>query len=210
VAHEECRTTSAATSTCRSARLARRIEWRSGTATGTLRDVLEHHMSATDARTLLSALQSAGVDVCLGGGWGVDALLGEENRPHSDLDLWCPAQQLHDLLRVLVHEGVDRVFPWPGDRPWNWVLHDGRRRVDLHLYEAVKGGLWHYGSALGGDRLPDEALAAEGTVDGLAVRCEAPIWALRFHTGYPARDIDRQDVRRLCERFALTLPAQFE
>jgi lincosamide nucleotidyltransferase A/C/D/E len=168
----------------------------------------EHHMSAENARTLLSALQDSGVDVCLGGGWGVDALLGEENRRHSDIDLWCPAQQLHDLLRVLVREGVDRVHPWPGDQPWNWVLHDGRRRVDLHLYEPAGDGQWHYGSALGGERFPDEALAGEGVVDGLTVRCEAPAWAVRFHTGYPAREVDRHDVRRLCERYGFALPAE--
>jgi lincosamide nucleotidyltransferase A/C/D/E len=131
-------------------------------------------MPAADARELLTALQVAGVAFCLGGGWGVDALLGQQNRPHSDIDLWSPADQLHDLLRVMVGEGVDRVFPWPGDRPWNWVLHDGRRRVDLHLYEPAGDGRWHYGSALGGHTFPDDALSGHGVVDGLEVRCETP------------------------------------
>src|SRR3954449_1467240 len=129
-------------------------------------DVVEHHMSAHDARTLLSALQADEVVFCLGGGWGVDALLEVQTRPHSDLDLWVWAEQLHDLLRVLVSQGVDRVLPWPGDRPWNWVLHDGRRRVDLHLYEAAAAGGWHYGSALNGSTFPDDALAGRGVVDG--------------------------------------------
>jgi lincosamide nucleotidyltransferase A/C/D/E len=44
-------------------------------------------MTAEDARALLSALQVAEVGFCLGGGWGVDALLGEQNRLHSDVDL---------------------------------------------------------------------------------------------------------------------------
>lgn len=35
----------------------------------------------------------------------------------------------------------------------------------------------------------------------LAVRCEAAEWAVRWHTGYPPRDVDRHDVSRLCERF---------
>jgi lincosamide nucleotidyltransferase A/C/D/E len=171
--------------------------------------MVEHHMSAEDGRTLLSALQVNGVGFCLGGGWGVDALLGEQSRPHSDLDLWVPAEQVHELLQVLVTQGVDRVFPWPGDRPWNWVLHDGGRRVDLHLFESAEDGRWHYGSALEGETFPDEALSGQGVVDGLSVRCESPAWSLRFHTGYPPRAIDREDMRRLSARYDLPFPAEF-
>jgi len=169
--------------------------------------VTDHRMPAAQARQVLDALTTGGVEVVLGGGWCVDALLGEQTREHSDLDLWAPADQLHELLTVAVALGVDRVFPWPGDRPWNWVLHDGAtRRIDLHLYEPREDGSWHYGSALAGERLPAEALAGEGTVDGLQVRCESPEWALRFRTGYPPREVDRHDVRLLSERFDLPLP----
>ena len=51
-----------------------------------------------------------------------------------------------------------------------------------------------------------EALAGRGTITGTPVRCEAPEWALRWHTGYPPRPVDRHDVTRLCERFGLPLP----
>ena len=36
---------------------------------------------------VLGALDEAGVEAWLAGGWGVDALLGEQTRPHLDLDL---------------------------------------------------------------------------------------------------------------------------
>ena len=45
-------------------------------------------------------LQSAGVRVWLDGGWSVDALLGEQTRPHADLDLAVPAD--HQLRRHLL------------------------------------------------------------------------------------------------------------
>jgi lincosamide nucleotidyltransferase A/C/D/E len=164
-------------------------------------------MSMTEARDILNALGHAGADVCLSGGWAVDALLGEQTRSHSDLDLWAPADDLHDVLRVMVEMDVDRVHPWPGDRPWNWVLHDGaNRRVDLHLYEPMPNGELHYGSAVAGDTFPAEALGGSGALDGLTVRCENPAWALRFHTRYEPREIDRHDMRLLCERFGMQLP----
>lgn len=167
-------------------------------------------MSADDARALMSAITEAGVHACVGGGWGVDALLGVQTRAHSDLDLWVPADELHDLLRSLVAANVDRVYPWTGDRPWNWVLHDGHsRRVDLHLYEPKPGGEWHYGSVLAGECFPPDALAGTGRIGGLEVRCESPGWALRFRAGYPPREEDRHDVTLLCERFELEPPPGF-
>jgi lincosamide nucleotidyltransferase A/C/D/E len=41
------------------------------------------------------------------------------------------------------------------------------------------------------------------------VRCEAPAWAVRWHTGYQPRTVDRHDVPLLCERFGIRLPDAF-
>jgi len=32
-------------------------------------------------------LRALGIEIWLDGGWGVDALLGEQTRPHEDLDI---------------------------------------------------------------------------------------------------------------------------
>ncbi len=109
-------------------------------------------MVLQDVQRLVVRLQERGVDFAVGGGWAVDALLGTQTRAHSDLDLWVRAEDLHDVLSVLVEEGIDRILPWPGDRPWNWVVHDGRRKVDLHLFErADAAGDWRYGGVLTSD-----------------------------------------------------------
>ena len=52
---------------------------------------------ADDVLTLLSTLDQLGVHYWLDGGWGVDCVLGEETREHSDLDL------------VVHRQDVDRV-----------------------------------------------------------------------------------------------------
>jgi len=44
-------------------------------------------MSAERAAETLATLDRAGVTVCCMGGWGVDALIGEQSRKHRDLDL---------------------------------------------------------------------------------------------------------------------------
>lgn len=173
----------------------------------TLVTMATHVMPGLEAAALLRALAAHGVDACVGGGWGVDALVGKQTRKHSDLDLWVEAHALEGLFRVLVEHGIDRIFPWPGDRPWNFVLHDGRtRRVDLHLYETLPGGEIHYGSVLEPLLLPVGALSHQGVIEGCSVRCEEPSQALSFHTGYVPRPSDRHDVAVLCERFDLALP----
>lgn len=168
-------------------------------------------MSAQDAVALLQRLDAHGVDVCVGGGWSVDALLREQTREHSDLDVWAPASHLERLFVAFAEAGVDRIFPWPGDRPWNFVLHDGvRLRVDLHLYEPLADGSLHYGSVVNGGAFSAEALAGCGSIAGAEVRCESAEWALLWHTGYPARAVDRHDVKLLCRRFGLAVPEGFE
>jgi hypothetical protein len=44
-------------------------------------------MLAEDALSVLDVLRNAGADVWIGGGWGIDALVGRQTRQHRDLDL---------------------------------------------------------------------------------------------------------------------------
>jgi lincosamide nucleotidyltransferase A/C/D/E len=170
---------------------------------------MNHQMVLQDVQQLVARLQERGVDFAVGGGWAVDALLGNQTREHSDLDLWVRAEDLHDVLTVLVQEGIDRILPWPGDRPWNWVVHDGRRKVDLHLFErTTAAGDWRYGGALYSETFPEEALQGQGTFGDLSVRCESARWSLEFHNSQNPRDVDVRDMRLLCQHFGLDLPTR--
>lgn len=167
----------------------------------------QYAMPAETARTLLTTLEEHGVAVCVGGGWGVDALVGTQTRDHADLDLWVDAAETDRLFVALAGLEIDRIHPWPGDRPWNFVLHDGRtRRVDLHLYETLANGRFHYGSVTAPFVFSGEDLTGSGRISDVPVRCEAPAFALRNHTGYDLREVDRHDVAVLCEHFGLPVP----
>lgn len=166
-------------------------------------------MEADAVIELLGELATHDVDPCVGGGWGVDALLGEQTRPHADLDLWIPATSFEHAIVAFVHAGVERMFQWGDDRPWNFVLHDGAsRRVDLHLYEPLADGMFHYGGVEPGESFPIDALSGRGLIGGRTVRCESAAWSLRWHTGYAPRLEDRHDVALLCTRFGFDLPAE--
>jgi lincosamide nucleotidyltransferase A/C/D/E len=112
-------------------------------------DFGRHLMSVESVVVLVEALLNRGAQPCVGGGWAVDGLLREQTREHSDLDPWLPAAQLELLIAAFRECGLDRIIPWGGDRPWNFVLHDGvRRRVDLHPYEPPPNSSIHYGSVV--------------------------------------------------------------
>jgi len=167
-------------------------------------------MPPETARGVLAALDAHGTSVCVGGGWAVDALLGRATRAHSDLDLWVEAPDTEGLFVAFAELGIDRIHPWPGDRPWNFVLHDGvSLRVDLHLYETLGDGRLHYGSVSAPFVFSVDDLSGIGEIGGLEVRCERPEFVLRNHVGYPLRDVDRHDVSVLCQRFGLSLPVEF-
>jgi len=44
-------------------------------------------MIAADVIGLYTELQNLSIKIWVDGGWGVDALLGEQPRPHGDLDI---------------------------------------------------------------------------------------------------------------------------
>lgn len=167
-------------------------------------------MPAVAARTLIAALQAHGVAACVGGGWAVDALVGTQTRSHEDLDLWVEAADAERLFAAFVRLGVDRIYPWPGDRPWNFVLHDGQtRRVDLHFYERLGAGQLRYGSVTAPFLFAERDLSGRGEIAGMSVQCEHPEFALRNRIGYEPRGTDRHDVAVLCQHFRIELPASY-
>src|SRR4029453_430152 len=48
----------------------------------------------------LGLMEGGSIDVCLDGGWGIDALLGEQTREHRDLDIIICVEELPRLLAV--------------------------------------------------------------------------------------------------------------
>src|SRR6478672_4276653 len=98
-------------------------------------------MQAADVPAVLAVLDAAGVPAWVDGGWGVDALVGRQTRPHSDLDLVIALDQADPAIDALAPLG----FAVAGDaRPTRLVLRDGAgRQIDCHTvtFDAAGGGL---------------------------------------------------------------------
>src|SRR5262245_30797067 len=98
-------------------------------------------MEAQVVIAILATLDESGVQVWVDGGWGIDALLGEQTRQHGDLDLIVASCDVPRLRKALAVEGYHAE---PGGTPANFVLvHPSRGSVDVHVIEFDDRG---YGS----------------------------------------------------------------
>jgi lincosamide nucleotidyltransferase A/C/D/E len=70
-------------------------------------------MKAERALAVVARLTESGVSLGLDGGWGVDALLGSQTRPHDDLDLIVRLDDVGQLEDALAQIGYVRVAHHP-------------------------------------------------------------------------------------------------
>ena len=158
---------------------------------------------------LCRAFEAAGLAFWIDGGWGVDVLLGEQTRPHSDLDLAAlhsDLQAFGKLLEALSYRRNDR----PGGPDWNWVFRspDGWS-VDLHGFVLDDLGNGILGEPADGSIYPVGSLDGKGTLGGRTLGCIAAPFVLKFRNGFAPRAIDYHDVTALCDRFGLARPSRF-
>lgn len=64
-----------------------------------------HMMQAHDVLAVVVGLRRAGIRCWLDGGWGIDALLGEQTRNHDDLDLVIALADAPVVQAALSHLG---------------------------------------------------------------------------------------------------------
>ncbi len=184
--------------------------------------------TAEDVIELYSGLWAEGVRVWVDGGWGIDALLGRQTRPHKDFDAIAPFEDLPALTQLLDSRGFALKMIWEENRwaPYPellpligrsrpaveaataFVLEDGSgRELDFHIVRFDEHG--HWVPAWDSDLIfPPEAFAGVGTIGGTRVRCLSAEMQMRTHTGYAFKESDIHDLRLLHDRFGIDYPEE--
>ena len=167
-------------------------------------------MQAGEVLTVLSVLAARELRVWLDGGWGVDALLGEETRQHEDVDLVVELEALPDVFETLEPLGFHLA---EDHSPVRVVLRtsDGRQ-VDLHPVTFAEDGTgWQRGASPDGSDCPYPAWGfGQGRILNHPVPCLTPELQLEHHSGYEPRNRDRADMSHLASRFGLSLEDPYE
>ena len=162
-------------------------------------------MPAEDVIEFVKLLKQHNIEVIIDGGWGVDALLGEQTRPHEDLDIAVQHKDVPVIRAMLEARGYQDV-PRDDTRDCNFVLGDAEGHlIDFHSFTFDSEG-----KIIFGVEYPYESLNGIGSINGCPVRCITPEWMLKFHTGYPLDENDYHDVRLLCQRFNIEIPSEYD
>ncbi len=167
-------------------------------------------MNASDVIDFYFQMDALDITIWLDGGWGVDALLGEQTRAHADLDIAVQEADYATARGFLERSGF-RDLQRDDTRPRNFVLADANgREIDFHVIVLDADGNGVHGPRENGQIYPAEALRWTGRVGGVPVRCVSPAFQIASHTGYALSQKGYRDVRALAERFGLDLPSQLQ
>ena len=154
----------------------------------------------------LDLMEASSIEVCLDGGWGIDALLGEKTREHGDLDIIIRVEDVPRLDAVTRASGYARQ---PGGTETNFVLMTpSGHEVDVHaiafdgrgfgVFALPDGRKWPF---------PPAAFLGRGRIEGKDVRCLSPDAQVQCHAqGYTPDQDDLQDMKLLQDRFGVVLP----
>ena len=177
-------------------------------------------VSAEDVIRIYKMLAANSLQIWLSGGWGIDALLGQQTRPHKDLDV---IMLLDDVLRVFEifeKEGYNLKEIWSENR---WVINEDGEKIAtafvLHNPEGCEFDAHAIRLDEGGNGVPTweaedfyftkQDLAGLGRVAGYPVRCITAKSQMICHEGYQLPEKHMRDLERLHEKFGVPYPESF-
>ena len=162
-------------------------------------------MNECDVVDLLTAFEQIGVTLWIGGGWGVDALVGYQTRPHNDLDIYTEKENADSIVNILTQKEYNEItteYSTEGHKVWQ---DSSDRIVDLHLFEFEGTETLFFEN----ESYPSNILAGEGTIGGIRVQCFTAEAQLLYHQGYEHNEKDVHDVMLLCKTFGLDIPTEY-
>jgi lincosamide nucleotidyltransferase A/C/D/E len=169
---------------------------------------------AEDVISIHQSLSANGIQVWLTGGWGIDALLREQTRPHKDLDLIVLVDDIARMRDLLGRDGYALKELWSENSwvvdaqgveiPTAFVLRDSEgREIDVHAMRLDDRGngvpVWAEEELV----FRREDLAGEGIIGGVVVRCLSPEMQVLGHMGYDLPNEQLRDLELLHERFGV-------
>lgn len=167
-------------------------------------------MLAADVLQVAACLSASGVMFWLDGGWGIDALIGEQARAHGDVDIVLTLAQAD---QAIVSLGALGFVVADDVRPVRLVLRDAAgRQVDVHpvTFDAEGTG-WQQGAAPDGGDCPYPASGfTAGLIAGRRIGCLSAAVQLAHHLGYQPDDADWHDMHLLHTRLGVDLPAPYD
>ena len=177
-------------------------------------------MEADEVIAVYTSLSDNAIRTWLVGGWGIDALLGEQVRPHKDLDLLVLLDDLVRMRQLLDRLGYHFKEPWSENRQvvdsrgmetaTAFILHDSSgRELDIHALrlDGLGNGIPAWETEVG-FIFTKEDLEATGRIAEVAVCCITPAKQMLCHRGYQLPEYQVQDLQLLHGKFMVDFPPE--
>lgn len=176
-------------------------------------------VSAEDVIRLYQRLLENNIQIWLVGGWGIDALLGEQTRPHKDLDVIMLVDDVGRLRELLSHDGYEFGYLWE-ENVWTvdvlgaetataFVLKDAEgRELDAHAMRLDADGDGIPAWDAEGRILKRQDLTGEGIIAGVTIPCYTPEMQMTCHTGYELPEKHLRDLELLHKKFSVAYPTE--
>ena len=161
-------------------------------------------VNKADAIEIILYAEENEIDIWLDGGWGVDALLGEETRSHNDIDLFVEEKNGKTFIEILKEKGFTEVIEAYTTTDHTVWKDDKDRIIDLHVFEFNEQG----DLVFEGESYPSNVFSGIGKIGNKVVKCIDAENQVLFHLGYEHDENDVHDVRLLCERFNIPVPSE--
>jgi len=166
-------------------------------------------ITAADAIKIYNKLLTNNIPVWITGGWGIDALLGKQTRPHKDLDVLMHADHIHQACQIIEKEGFSSKKLWSEnssdqDAFGNVIdtafilLNPEESGLDVHAirFDASGNGIPAW------DEAEDffftaEDLDGQGVIGETSVRCISVQSQITCHSGYELPEYQIPDMEVL-------------
>jgi lincosamide nucleotidyltransferase A/C/D/E len=136
--------------------------------------LLNPQITVEDVINLQNLFTREQIEIWIDGGWGVDALLGHQTRPHNDLDIALKHSNV-PMLRKLFETRGYRNVPRNDTRDCNFVLGDDKGHlIDVHSFE-----LGASGNNVFGVPYIAKHLTGNGIIAGQQVKCISAEWIVK-------------------------------
>lgn len=151
--------------------------------------------SINDLMEVLNLLDSLNMRYWIEGGWGIDILLGKQNREHRDIDVDFDGEFTKALLDKLKEKGYEIVTDLSPTRIELYNSNLGY--IDIHPLVIDENGNAKQADLEGGFYCFKAEWFTNALFENRLIPCISAEAQKLFHSGYELREIDKIDIENL-------------
>ena len=151
--------------------------------------------SKDDLMDVINLLEELNIKYWVDGGWGVDILIGKQNRDHRDIDIDFDSESEEVLLAALKEKGYKITTDWSPSRLE--LHHPELGYLDMHPLIINQDGSAKQAAPDGGWYEFEAKWFSTAVFEDRVIPCISAEAQKLFHSGYELREVDKIDMKNL-------------